>query len=48
MDVALRIADEVTVLDHGRLLVQGTTAEIRGNEQVRALYLGADAEEGRE
>jgi branched-chain amino acid transport system ATP-binding protein len=47
MDVALRIADEVTVLDHGRLLVQGTTAEIRGNEQVRALYLGADAEEGR-
>ncbi|HKB93859.1 MAG TPA: ATP-binding cassette domain-containing protein [Gaiellaceae bacterium] len=46
MDVALRVADEVTVLDHGRALVQGTTAEIRVNEQVRALYLGADAEEG--
>jgi len=45
MDVALRVADAVTVLDHGRKLVEGTTAEIRANETVRALYLGEDANE---
>jgi branched-chain amino acid transport system ATP-binding protein len=42
MDVALRVADEVLVLDHGRALVQGTTAEIRRDEKVRALYLGEE------
>ena len=46
MDVALRVADKVTVLDHGRTLVAGSTAEIRRNEQVRNLYLGADAFQG--
>ncbi len=40
MDVALRVADTVTVLHDGRVVVEGTTDEIRGNELVRQIYLG--------
>jgi branched-chain amino acid transport system ATP-binding protein len=44
MDVALRVAEMVTVLHHGRTLVEGTTEEIRRNELVRDIYLGAHTE----
>jgi branched-chain amino acid transport system ATP-binding protein len=44
MDVALRVAEMVTVLHHGQTVVEGTTDEIRRNELVRQLYLGAHTE----
>jgi branched-chain amino acid transport system ATP-binding protein len=40
MDVALRVAERVTMMDHGRVIVEGTPAEIRANELVHDLYLG--------
>jgi len=40
MDVALRVAERVTMLHDGRAIVEGTTDEIRRNELVRKLYLG--------
>jgi branched-chain amino acid transport system ATP-binding protein len=40
MDVALRVAERVTMMDHGRVIVEGTPAEIRANEFVHDLYLG--------
>jgi branched-chain amino acid transport system ATP-binding protein len=40
MDVALRVAERVTMMDHGRVIVEGTPAEIRANEVVHDLYLG--------
>lgn len=46
MDVALRVAERVTVLHHGHTVVEGTTEEIRRNELVRQVYLGAHTEEG--
>ena len=41
MDVALRIADVVTVMHDGTLLVTGTPDEIRGSAVVHDLYLGS-------
>ena len=43
MDVALRVAERVTMLHDGRAIVEGTTDEIRRNELVRELYLGSHA-----
>jgi len=40
MDVALRVADRVTMMHDGRVIVEGTPAEIRANETVHDLYLG--------
>jgi branched-chain amino acid transport system ATP-binding protein len=40
MDVALRVAERVTVMHDGRVIVEGTPDEIRGNELVHDLYLG--------
>jgi branched-chain amino acid transport system ATP-binding protein len=40
MDVALRVAERVTMMDHGRVIVEGTPAEIRASELVHDLYLG--------
>jgi branched-chain amino acid transport system ATP-binding protein len=40
MDVALRVADRVTMMHEGRVIVEGTPAEIRANELVHDLYLG--------
>jgi branched-chain amino acid transport system ATP-binding protein len=43
MDVALRVAEWVTMMHEGRVIVEGTPAEIRANETVHALYLGSHA-----
>jgi branched-chain amino acid transport system ATP-binding protein len=40
MDVALRVAERVTMMHDGRVIVEGTPAEIRSNEVVHDLYLG--------
>ena len=40
MDVALRVADWVTMMHDGRVIAEGTPAEIRANETVHRLYLG--------
>jgi branched-chain amino acid transport system ATP-binding protein len=40
MDVALRVAERVTMMHDGRVIVEGTPEEIRGNELVHDLYLG--------
>jgi branched-chain amino acid transport system ATP-binding protein len=41
MNVALRIADHVTVLHRGRVIVEGAPEVVQRNPQVREVYLGA-------
>jgi branched-chain amino acid transport system ATP-binding protein len=43
-DVAFvtRLADRITVLDLGRVLAEGTPAEVRADEKVVAAYLGTE------
>ena len=41
MDVALGVAKWVTMMHEGRVIVEGTPAEIRNNELVHDLYIGA-------
>jgi len=41
MDVALRVAEHVTMMHDGRVIVEGTPEEIRGNQLVHDLYLGS-------
>jgi branched-chain amino acid transport system ATP-binding protein len=38
--MALSIADRGYVLETGRLIMEGSSAELLGNEEVRAAYLG--------
>jgi len=40
MRVVFHLADRITVLDQGRLLAEGTPAEIAGSAAVQAAYLG--------
>ena len=40
MDVALRVAERVTMMHDGRVIVEGTPDEIRANSLVHDLYLG--------
>jgi branched-chain amino acid transport system ATP-binding protein len=40
MDIALTVAERVTMMHDGRVIVEGTPAEIRANELVHDLYLG--------
>ena len=40
MDIALRVAERVTMMHDGRVIVEGAPAEIRANETVHDLYLG--------
>lgn len=41
MDLVFRVASSIVVLVAGRILTEGTPAEIAANAQVRELYLGA-------
>jgi branched-chain amino acid transport system ATP-binding protein len=41
MDVALGVAEWVTMMHNGSVLVEGTPEEIRANETVHELYLGS-------
>ena len=41
MDVALRVAERVTMMHEGRVIVEGTPTEIRANTLVHDLYLGS-------
>jgi branched-chain amino acid transport system ATP-binding protein len=43
MDVALTVAERVTMMHEGAVIVEGTPAEIRANKQVHDLYLGRAA-----
>jgi branched-chain amino acid transport system ATP-binding protein len=40
MDIALRVAQSVTMMHDGRVIVEGTPDEIRANQTVHDLYLG--------
>ncbi|ASM75223.1 MULTISPECIES: ABC transporter ATP-binding protein [Roseobacteraceae] len=40
MDLVFRLASQIVVLVQGRILTEGTPAEIAANERVRELYLG--------
>ena len=40
MDIALRVADRVAVLDNGRLVAQGDPQGITTNPLVQEIYLG--------
>ena len=48
MDVVFQHADRVIVLDRGRLIAEGTAAEVRANAEVQAVYLGTGATFGAE
>lgn len=41
MEVVLEIADRITVLQHGSVIAEGVPAEIRTNQKVQDVYLGA-------
>ena len=41
MDVALSVADRVTVLQEGKIVAEGTPNEITSNELVQEIYLGS-------
>jgi len=43
MSIVFGIAQRITVLDQGRILAEGTPAEISGDQKVRAAYLGEAA-----
>ena len=40
MDAVFSIADRVTVMHQGRVLVEGSPDEVRADERVRSVYLG--------
>jgi branched-chain amino acid transport system ATP-binding protein len=43
MSLVFRLADKITVLVEGAVLVEGTVDEVRGSQLVRDVYLGARA-----
>ena len=43
MDLVFRFAGRITVLVQGRVLMEGTPAEVGADARVREVYLGADA-----
>jgi branched-chain amino acid transport system ATP-binding protein len=43
MDVVFRLADRITVLHQGRVLVDGSPEAVRADARVREVYLGGEA-----
>jgi branched-chain amino acid transport system ATP-binding protein len=43
MGIVFGLSQHITVLDQGRVLAEGTPAEISANERVRVAYLGEEA-----
>ena len=46
MDVALRVAQRVTMMHNGRVFKEGTPEEIENDPQVQELYLGEQHGQG--
>lgn len=46
MDIALRVAEQVTMMHEGTVIIEGTPEEIRANELVHDLYLGRHHDAG--
>jgi ABC-type branched-subunit amino acid transport system ATPase component len=44
MDVALSLADTVSVLHMGQVLAEGSPAMIKQNPRVKEIYLGTERE----
>ncbi len=44
MDAVFRLADRLTALVQGKVLMTGTADEVRGHPDVQAVYLGTEAE----
>ena len=45
MNVVMSVSDQITVMHQGRVLAEGSPAEIAGNETVQAAYLGGSGSE---
>jgi branched-chain amino acid transport system ATP-binding protein len=43
MDTVFALADRITVLDHGQVIADGVPDQVRGDAQVRTVYLGEPA-----
>ena len=44
VDLVMRICDRIHVLDFGKVISVGTTAQVQADPVVQAAYLGADVE----
>ena len=42
MQAVFQLADRITVLVYGKIIASGTPDEIRGNAEVKAVYLGQE------
>jgi branched-chain amino acid transport system ATP-binding protein len=42
MEVALTVAERVSIMHHGRVVAEGTTEQIRADQRVQDIYLGRD------
>lgn len=48
MDVVMKLADRITVMEAGKILAEGSPRAIRGNKRVQDAYLGAAPEHAHE
>jgi branched-chain amino acid transport system ATP-binding protein len=44
--IALAIADYAYIMENGKIVIDGTSEELMGNEDVQEFYLGASGEDG--